>query len=103
MEFSSRRRMAGLGLFAAGAVLAGLTVWAVVTVTQPAKDPLESPSYTLVTVVEGEVGASIQLNTLAEWTSSPIGVNRASGVVTSVNVDAGAEVTQGSTDRKSVV
>lgn len=97
MEFSSRRRMAGLGLFAAGAALAGLTVWAVVTVTQPAKDPLESPSYTLVTVVEGEVGASIQLNTLAEWTSSPIGVNRASGVVTSVNVDAGAEVTQGST------
>jgi hypothetical protein len=48
-----------------GRGLAGLTVWAVVTVTQPAKDPLESPSYTLVTVVEGEVGASIQLNTLA--------------------------------------
>ena len=81
--------------------------WAFTTVLTPAEDLLESTPYTYVSVEPGEVGASIQLNTVAEWTPVPVGSNRASGVVTGVIVAAGDEVSQGSTlysvDLKPVV
>lgn len=81
----------GLGLLLVGAVCA----WAVLTVLRPASDPLASSEHTYVEVVEGEVGASISLNTIAEWAQVPVGTNRASGVVTTVDVAPGAEVSQG--------
>ncbi|MFT4052290.1 MAG: peptidoglycan-binding domain-containing protein [Microbacterium sp.] len=87
--------LAGVALFLAGAVLAGATVWAVATVTQPVADPLDASDFTLVEVVEGDVGSSMQLNTVADWTLTPVGANRAAGVVTSVSLEPGAEATQG--------
>ncbi|MFT4051929.1 MAG: peptidoglycan-binding domain-containing protein [Microbacterium sp.] len=95
MTSRTRRVATGLALFAAGAVLAGAAAWAIVAVTRPAEDPLEATTFTLAEVTAGEVGASIQLNTVAEWTPVPVGANRAAGVVTSVDVAAGAEVSQG--------
>lgn len=96
MSSRSRRYLAGVGLFLAGAVSAGAVWWAVAAVTEPAPDPLETTDFTLVEVTSGEVGSSIQLNTVAEWTPEPAGANRAVGVVTGVQVEAGAEVAQGS-------
>lgn len=84
----------------AGAValllVGGAGGWAVTTVLTPAEDVLESTPYTYVSVEPGEVGASIQLNTVAEWTPVPVGANRAAGVVTGITVAAGDEVSQGS-------
>lgn len=83
----------GLGLLAI-VVTAGVG-WAGATALTPAKDVLDSTDFTFVEVVEGEVGASINLNTVAEWTPVPVGTNQASGTVTTVNVAAGDEVKQG--------
>jgi len=66
------------------------------TILQPADDPLTSTKHTYVEVTNGEVGATISLNTVAEWSQSSVGVNQASGIVTSTSVRAGAEVGQGS-------
>lgn len=69
--------------------------WAAATVLTPAQDVLDSTAFTYVEVVNGEVGSSINLNTVAEWTPVPVGSNLASGVVTSVNVEPGQEVGPG--------
>lgn len=96
-RFGARSLLTGVGLFAAGCLVAGAVAWSVAAVTRPADDPLDVTAYTLVEVVPGEVGASLQLNTVAEWALVPVGANRAAGVVTSVAVQPGAEVKQGST------
>ncbi len=83
--------------FLAGALVAAAAAWAMATVITPAEDPLEETRFTVVTVVPGEVGSTIQLNAAAEWTATPIGVNRAMGVVTSINVAPGDEISQGGT------
>lgn len=83
---------------AAGAavlLIGGGIGWAAATVLTPAKDVLDSTAFTYVEVVYGEVGSSINLNTVAEWTPVPVGSNLAPGVVTSVNVEAGQEVSAG--------
>ena len=83
----------GIGLVT---LLVGAGVgWAGATVLTPAKDVLDSTAFTFVEVVEGEVGSSINLNTVAEWTPVPVGTNQAAGTVTTVNVAAGDEVKQG--------
>ncbi len=71
--------------------------WAAASVLTPAEDPLAASSFTYVAVRQGEVGSSINLNTVAAWTPVPVGANRAAGVVTGVAVAAGDEVSQGST------
>lgn len=71
--------------------------WAVTTVLTPAEDALDSTPYTYVAVEQGDVGASLQLDSVAEWAPAPVGANRAAGVVTGVSVTAGEEVSQGST------
>ncbi len=53
-------------------------------------------AFTTVEVVNGEVGSSINLNTVAEWTPLPVGSNLAVGTVTTVDVAAGDEVQSGS-------
>ena len=79
-------------------LLVGATVgWAFATVFTPPKDILKSTTFTTVEVAEGEVGASIALNTVAEWLPIPVGSNLASGVVTRVNVKPGDRVVSGST------
>lgn len=80
-----------LGMFVAGSV-----AWALFNVLQPPADPLDATEFTLVEVVPGEVGESIQLNTVAAWTPTLVGSNRATGVVTEVITKPGAEVSQGS-------
>lgn len=69
--------------------------WAAAVVFSPAEDVLDATEFTYVAVVDGEVGSSISLNTTAEWTPMPAGSNLASGVVTSVDVGAGVEVSAG--------
>lgn len=79
------------------AALASAGIWAGFTVLQPVKDELAAQTYTFAEVAEGEVGAQLVLNTIAEWHVQPVGENRASGVVTSVNVAPGEEVAVGAT------
>ena len=69
--------------------------WAAASVLTPAADPLEATDFTYVSVATGEVGSSISLNTVAEWSPVPVGSNLASGVVTGVAVAPGDEVSQG--------
>lgn len=80
-----------MALLLSGAALA----WAALTVLRPAEDPLEAPAATVVPVKQGQIGSSISLNTTAEWATTPLGVNRASGVVTRVVVEPGDEVSPG--------
>lgn len=88
-------------LMMAGAILllavGAAATWATITIVQPAEDPLEETSYTYVTVDEGEIGSSLALNVIARWEPVPVGINRASGVVTDILISAGDEVSQGTT------
>lgn len=77
------------------AAAAGGVGWAAASVLTPAEDPLDASEFTFVQVQSGEVGASVNLNTVARWTPIPVGASRASGVVTEVSVQAGQEVVQG--------
>lgn len=91
-----RRVWATVGL---GALVLGVGVAvgaSLVTVLRPAADPLEAVDHTYVEVVEGEVGSSLNLNTVAQWDPVPAGVSRATGTITQVLVEPGAEVSQGS-------
>ena len=69
--------------------------WAAATVLTPPEDVLAATPYTTVEVVPGEVGSSISLNTVAEWTPVPAGSNQAVGTVTSVDATPGQQVTVG--------
>lgn len=96
MVFSVRRSL-GIAAAAVGFIAMGAAgAWAAMTVLQPAEDPLAAATYTFVEVGDGEVGSSLSLNAVAEWKQTPIGDNRAEGVVTSIDVGAGDEVSQGS-------
>lgn len=78
-------------------VLGAASTWAAITILRPTEDPLSATEHATVVVKEGTVGSSLNLNTMAEWNHEPIGANRAAGVVTSVAVTAGAEVSPGDT------
>ncbi|WP_298944822.1 peptidoglycan-binding protein [uncultured Microbacterium sp.] len=85
-----------VGWFLAGTALTGALAWSMLAVVRPPDDPTSAAKFTLVEVVAGEVGSTVRLNTVAAWTTSPVGTNRAVGVVTSIGAEAGAEVSQGS-------
>jgi len=72
------------------------TAWALTTVLRPADDPLASSEHVYVEIVDGEVGASATLNTVAEWSQAPVAANQAAGIVTSVDVAPGTSVVAGS-------
>lgn len=75
----------------------GLTVgWAATSVLSPTEDVLAETTFTFVKVTPGEVGSSIDLNTVAAWTPEPAGTNQASGIVTEITISPGDEVGQGS-------
>lgn len=82
-----------IGLVLVGA--AGAGGWALSAVLRPAEDPLEEATHTTAVVEQGEVGESLQLNTVAHWGSVPDGINQASGTVTAVGVSPGEEVVPG--------
>lgn len=69
--------------------------WAGAVVFNPPQDVLASTPYTFVEVTPGEVGSSINLNTVAEWTPVPVGRNLAVGTVTTVDAEPGQEVGPG--------
>lgn len=83
---------AGLAILVAGGGLG----WAATTVLTPPADVLDSTAFTFVEVTDGEVGASINLNTVAAWSPIPVGSNLSAGTVTTVNVEPGQEVSTGS-------
>ncbi|RIJ70321.1 peptidoglycan-binding protein [Nakamurella silvestris] len=58
-------------------------------------DAVDTRTTTLVEVSLGEVGSSLRLNTLAVWTPTVAGANRAVGTVTTVGIVAGDEVSSG--------
>lgn len=96
-EIPHRRGLApwivgGLAVLVAGSGIG----WAASTILTPPADVLDSAPFTYVDVVNGEVGSSINLNTVAAWTPVPVGSNLASGTVTTVNVEPGQDVTVGS-------
>jgi peptidoglycan hydrolase-like protein with peptidoglycan-binding domain len=70
--------------------------WGATAVFAPPRDVLTETPFTFVKLVDGEVGSSIELNTVAEWTQVLVGTNQAAGSVTSVSVEPGAEVQTGS-------
>lgn len=93
----SRRRISSLLiLIVFVATVAGGAGWAVGEVLRPAEDPLEQISYSTVKVQAGEVGRSLTLNAVGSWSTSLIGLNQKSGVVTSISLQPGDEATQGS-------
>jgi peptidoglycan hydrolase-like protein with peptidoglycan-binding domain len=98
---SKSRSQSRTGRWIAGivaALVAGAGVgWAASTVLTPPVDVVTDTAYTTVNVVRGEVGSSINLNTVAAWSPVPAGSNQAAGTVTSVNVTPGQEVTVGAT------
>lgn len=92
-----RRGWVWLAVIVTVGVLAGSAGWATATVLRPAEDPLDATPYTFVSVEQGEVSSSVNLNAVAEWSPTPVGTNQASGIVTGVVVAPGDEVVQGST------
>jgi peptidoglycan hydrolase-like protein with peptidoglycan-binding domain len=76
-------------------VLGGAAAWAALTAFAPPAEVSDEAPFTLVEVASGEVGASINLNSVAAWTPVPIGSNLAAGTVTSVSATSGEEVNAG--------
>lgn len=92
----TRRRPWGLTFLLVVVLAVGAgSGWAMSTVLRPAHDPTQGPSFALAVVQNGEIGSSISLNAVARWAQTPVGTNQAAGVVTSVEVTPGDEVTQG--------
>lgn len=69
--------------------------WAARTVLTPARDPLAATQFTTARVVQGEVGASLNLMTVTEWEPTPVGANHATGIVTGVTINPGDEAKPG--------
>ncbi len=76
-------------------LIGGAVGWALATVFDRPDEALESDTYTFVEVAPGEVGSSIRLNTVAQWTPVPSGRNGAAGVVTSILLEPGTTVSAG--------
>lgn len=92
----SRRRWARIIAPAAVLLLLGAGVgWAGATVLAPSPQALQPVPYTSVNVRQGDIGATLSLNTSAEWTLQPLAANQAAGTVTSVRVGAGQELQAG--------
>jgi peptidoglycan hydrolase-like protein with peptidoglycan-binding domain len=84
-------------LVAAALLAAGTAIgWAAGTVFAPPADVVDSTPFTTAEVVEGEVGSSFSVNTVAEWEPVPVASNLASGTVTSIALKPGEEVRPGS-------
>ncbi|QWT23147.1 peptidoglycan-binding protein [Subtercola sp. PAMC28395] len=72
-----------------------VTAWAAVTVAAPVDAGPAQAGYAIADAVEGEVSAHLTLNVSASWPTSLLGVNRAEGIVTTVDLVPGQPVAQG--------
>ncbi len=76
--------------------LAGVTVgWALSTLLSPPRPPAEDAAFSLYRASNGNVASTIALNTAAEWSAEPTGVNLSAGTVTTVRIDNGDLVKPG--------
>lgn len=91
----SQGRRWWLGLVVLVLVAGGAVGWATSAVFKGAPDVDIAEEHTFATVVSGEVGESIVLNVRAQWTRTPVGVNRAAGVVTEIYRQPGEPVEPG--------
>lgn len=78
-----------------GLIVGALVSWSVVTVFATPKEGLPEESSATTEVVHGQVGSSLSVNTIGSWLNSVTATNRASGVVTTVDIEPGAEVSVG--------
>lgn len=88
------RRSAVLAALVLVAV-AGMSFWAGRVAFVPPADPLDEAAVVTYTVAEGVVGRAIPVVASARWTAEPAGTNGAAGVVTTVDIEPGTEVTSG--------
>lgn len=85
-----------VGVVAALAAVGAGGFWAGRTVLVSPEDPLAGGSEPVTyAVAEGRVGRSLQFVAVAEWGLTPLAWNAAVGVVTSVDVSSGDEITVG--------
>ena len=84
-----------LGVAAALVVVAAGAGWAFTVILSPAPGVPTTAGYTLVSAVEGDVGAHLTLNVAASWSLSPVGTNESAGVVTTVDLQNGQLVNAG--------
>lgn len=83
--------LAAIALLCGGALIG----WAIAAVLVVPRAGTDEPSFTYVDVVEGDVGSSLNLNSVARWAPLVAGANRATGTVTSVSLAAGSEAQSG--------
>lgn len=76
-------------------MVAGAAGWGASQVLVPQADEQVAGDYTLVEVRSGEVGSSLELNVAARWRSQNSGTNRATGIVTGVDIEPGQLVNGG--------
>ena len=75
--------------------MAGAAGWAGAQVLEGPDQAPPQAAFTTVAVTEGEIGESMTLNAAARWAPHPTGINRATGIVTSVDVRPGDRVAPG--------
>ncbi|MEX0796023.1 MAG: peptidoglycan-binding domain-containing protein [Acidimicrobiia bacterium] len=80
-------------LVAAGLIFAGW--WAASVSLEPPEDPLGDPVPVEYTVTDGTVGRSLRFASVASWQFRDLARNASSGVVTSVAIGPGDEVSAG--------
>lgn len=76
-------------------VLGGLLGWAVRTLLAPPASLPAGRPFSVVTVEEGTVQRSFNLNVQAAWAGGPAVINSSSGVLTEVKVSSGETVSSG--------
>lgn len=92
---STRRGAKWLAVSVVMLLAGGAGGWSLQTILEPAPDVLASAEFTLVAAQHGEVGHSISLNTSAQWIPERTVMGQATGVITTVDVEAGAPVAPG--------
>lgn len=89
------RRRVGATAVVALSLAAGLG-WGGATILSPTSPVPSAAPFSTVDVRVGVVTSAIELNVESQWASTKVGVNRRSGIVTSVDFASGDVVTQGS-------
>ncbi len=83
----------GIGVLLFG----GIIGWAVANAFPTQQEAPQEATHVTVAARTGELSDQISVNATAKWQTVSAGLNRASGTITSVEVETGQEVTQGAT------
>ncbi|XBH22974.1 peptidoglycan-binding domain-containing protein [Jonesiaceae bacterium BS-20] len=81
----------GIGILLIG----GLIGWAVANAFPTQQEAPDEATHVTVAARTGELSDQISVNATAKWQTVSAGLNRASGTITSIEVEPGQEVTQG--------